>query len=430
MEIVGKIGATGNIDLNGALFKTCLEEEAISRNSTFELNLHEFFLTSNQVEYLGKAMLKLSKERKKEERKQFAKEQRDQAMIAVIIVEKEGVKENTRQFETIQKSLQGNGGRQIRVNTEGKIEIHTVTVKATSAVQTNVKRNYKVHGFSRITVMSDGVEVSDEILGSSPTKNLTTSPPESSPPMEANNGANLSSMMAPTETTSSTMEPSSSASSSATSAISTTITPESSSTTSRFSEKSTPTMVSAEAHPSTSTSMATAPTINKINKTRVSIKRKRKCTLRNTRGNKRSRTSISDGISTRAKRKLTHDETDSQLKIKRKRENTNQNLTPIQSPPKVTTETPLPVLDKNTPARDSDSEDDRLVIDLNSEDENERKMYSLAKAIAEELEVSHLLRERPEIEGEAIEKLREKVDFMQKEVNILQGRKKRKITEN
>ena len=427
MEIVGKIGATGNIDLNGALFKTCLEEEARSRNSTFEINLHEFFLTSNQVEYLGKAMLKLSKERKKEERKQFAKEQRDQAMIAVIIVEKEGVKENTRQFKTIQKSLQGNGGRQIRVNTEGKIEIHTVTVKATSDVEDNVKRNYKVHGFSRITVMSDGVQVSDEILGSSPSKNLTTSPPESSPPMEANNGANLSSMMAPTETTSSTMEPSSSASSSATSAISTTITPESSSTTSRFSA---PTMVSAEAHPSTSTSMATAPTINKINKTRVSIKRKRKCTLRNTRGNKRSRTSISDGISTRAKRKLTHDETDSQLKIKRKRQNTNQNLTPIQSPPKSTTETPLPVLDKNTPARDSDSEDDRLVMDLNSKDENEEKMYSLAKAIADELEGSHLLRERPVIEGEAIEKLREKVDSMQEEVNKLQGKKKRKITEN
>ena len=421
MEIVGKIRATGNIDLNGALFKTCLEEEAISRNSTFELNLHEFFLTSNQVEYLGKAMLKLSKERKKEERKQFAKEQRDQAMIAVIIVEKEGVKENTRQFKTIQKSLQGNGGRQIRVNTEGKIEIHTVTVKATSDVQDNVKRNYKVHGFSRITVMSDGVQVSDEILGSSPTKNLTTSPPESSPPMEANNGANLSSMMAPTETTSSTMEPSSSASSSATSAISTTITPESSSTTSRFSA---PTMVSAEAHPSTSTFMATAPTINKINKTRVSIKRKRKCTLRNTRGNKRSRTSIPDGISTRAKRKLTHDETDSQPKIKRKRQNTNQNLTPIQSPPKSTTETPLPVLDKNTPARDSDSEDDRLVMDLNSEDENEEKMYSLAQAIADELEGSHLLRERPVIEGEAIEKLREKVDSMQEEVNKLQGKKK------
>ena len=70
------------------------------------------------------------------------------------------------------------------------------------------------------------------------------------------------------------------------------------------------------------------------------------------------------------------------------------------------------------------------MMDLNSEDENEEKMYSLAQAIADELEGSHLLRERPVIEGEAIEKLREKVDSMQKEVNILQGKKKRKITEN
>ena len=58
-------------------------------------------------------------------------------------------------------------------------------------------------------------------------------------------------------------------------------------------------------------------------------------------------------------------------------------------------------------------------------------MNSLAKAIdKKELEVSHLLQERPENEDEVIEKHQEEVDILQKEVNLLEGRKKRKITEN
>ena len=153
---------------------------------------------------------------------------------------------------------------------------------------------------------------------------------------------------------------------------------------------------------------------------------------------KRVRTSISDGASTNAKRK-TINEIETLPEPKRLREDSDLNSV-FPLPSASSAEAPFPVLQidrRDFISEDSESEEERLVIDLGASsvepenDERESKLRSLTEAIKRKShEVSLLNSERPENYDEIRVKIQEEVTVLQEEINLLSGRKRRKIMKN
>ena len=386
MALYGHMNMKGKAALVGSFLLTAFEDEAKARNETFTQAPGNFELTPEVCEFLGYAFLKWSRGKKKERKEQKEK--------AVFEVQKEEALKSTEEFKKLKKSIEGTGGSNIKAVSKRKILIETFNMQNRKNVETYIKKHAERHGFNLLQIFVDKKLV------------VNVNPRTSPPPPEVNKRSkraqkSLENVPAPVATTSKSNPPRTDAEEST------------------LAENSTKKNLPAEG----------------TSKSSLSVKRKIQVEAEEA---KRVRTSISDGASTNAKRK-TINETETLPEPKRLREDSDLNSV-FPLPSASSAEAPFPVLQigrRDFISEDSESEEERLVIDLGASsvepenDERESKLRSLTEAIKRKShEVSLLSSERPENYDEIRVKIQEEVTVLQEEMNLLSGRKRRKIMKN
>ena len=427
MALYGHMNVKGKVALVGSFLLTAFEDEAKARNETFTQAPGNFELTPEVGEFLGYAFLKWSRGKKKERKEQKEK--------AVFEVQKEEALKSTEEFKKLKKSIEGTGGSNIKAVSKRKILIETFNMQNRKNVETYIKKHAERHGFNLLQIFVDKKLV------------VNVNPRTSPPPPEVNKRSkraqkSLENVPAPVATTSKSNPPPTDAEESTLAENSTTKNlPAAGTSKSSLSapvaatSKSNPPPIDAE-----ESTLAENPTKRNLpaagtSKSSLSVKRKIQVEAEEA---KRVRTSISDGASTNAKRK-TINETETLPEPKRLREDSDLNSV-FPLPSASSAEAPFPVLQidrRDFISEDSESEEERLVIDLGASsvepenDKRESKLRSLTEAIKRKShEVSLLSSERPENYDEIRVKIQEEVTVLQEEMNLLGGRKRRKIIKN